>query len=256
MTRSTTRFTGKSVLVTGGGSGIGRAVALAFAREGARVAVAGRTASALAETVALVEREGGTAVALTGSVSDAADAARLVRETVEHLGALDVAVNNAGVLGGLGPIADVADEEWRRLIDTNLTGTWYAMKHQIAHLRANGGGAIVNISSNLGTHLRVENLGAYAVSKAAVATLTRSAARDHIADGVRINLVSPGPIDTTMSSQPGESASDKADRMKDSVPAGRAGAVEEVAAAVLHLASEESAFTVGADLVLDGGITA
>ncbi|MFF7453184.1 SDR family NAD(P)-dependent oxidoreductase [Kitasatospora sp. NPDC008115] len=256
MTRSTTRFTGKSVLVTGGGSGIGRAVALAFAREGARVAVAGRTASALAETVTLIEREGGTAVALTGSVADPADAARLVRETVEHLGALDVAVNNAGVLGGLGPIADVADEEWRRLIDINLNGTWYAMKHQIAHLRANGGGAIVNISSNLGTHLRVADLGAYAVSKAAVATLTRSAARDHIADGVRINLVSPGPIDTTMSSRPGESASDKADRMKDSVPAGRAGAVEEVAAAVLHLASEESAFTVGADLVLDGGITA
>ncbi|MFE2107699.1 SDR family NAD(P)-dependent oxidoreductase [Kitasatospora sp. NPDC059463] len=256
MTRSTTRFTGKSVLVTGGGSGIGRAVALAFAREGARVAVAGRTASALAETVALVEREGGTAVALTGSVSDAADAARLVRETVEHFGALDVAVNNAGVFGGVGPIADVADEEWQRLIDINLTGTWYAMKHQIAQLRANGGGAIVNISSNLGTHLRVENIGAYAVSKAAVATLTRAAARDHIGEGVRINLVSPGPIDTTMSSRPGESAADKADRMKGSVPAGRAGAVEEVAAAVLHLASEESAFTVGADLVLDGGVTA
>ncbi|MFF2950055.1 SDR family NAD(P)-dependent oxidoreductase [Kitasatospora sp. NPDC057965] len=256
MTRSTTRFTGKSVLVTGGGSGIGRAVALAFAREGARVAVAGRTASALAETVALIEREGGTAVALTGSVSDAADAARLVRETVERLGALDVAVNNAGVFGGVGRIADVAEEEWQRLIDINLTGTWYAMKHQIAHLRANGGGAIVNISSNLGTHLRVENKGAYAVSKAAVATLTRAAARDHIAEGVRINLVSPGPINTTMSTQPGESDSDKSDRMKGSIPVGRAGAVEEVAAAVLHLASEESAYTVGADLVLDGGVTA
>ncbi|MER5355320.1 SDR family oxidoreductase [Kitasatospora sp. NPDC002551] len=256
MTRSTTRFAGKSVLVTGGGSGIGRAVALAFAREGARVAVAGRTASALAETVALVRQEGGTAVALTGSVSDAADAARLVRETVEQLGGLDVAVNNAGVLGGIGRTADVADEEWQRVIDINLNGTRHAMKHQIAHLRAHGGGAIVNISSNLGTHLRVENLGAYAVSKAAVATLTRAAARDHIAEGVRINLVSPGPIDTTMSSQPGESAADKADRMKGGVPAGRAGAVEEVAAAVLHLASEESAFTVGADLVLDGGITA
>ncbi|MDY0815643.1 SDR family NAD(P)-dependent oxidoreductase [Kitasatospora purpeofusca] len=256
MSRSSTRFTGKSVLVTGGGSGIGRAVALAFAREGARVAVAGRTASALAETVALIEGESGTAVALVGSVSDSADAARLVRETVEHLGALDIAVNNAGVLGGIAPIADVAEEEWRRVIDINLNGTWYAMKHQIAHQRANGGGAIVNISSNLGTHVRLPSLGAYAVSKAAVATLTRSAARDHIADGVRINMVSPGPVDTAMSSRPGENSADKADRMKGDVPVGRAGAVEEVAAAVLHLASEESAFTVGADLVLDGGITA
>ncbi|MEV6979059.1 SDR family oxidoreductase [Kitasatospora sp. NPDC093806] len=256
MTRSTTRFAGKSVLVTGAGSGIGRAVALAFAREGARVAVAGRTAGALDETVALVEQEGGTAVALVGSVADAADAARLVRETVEHLGGLDVAVNNAGVLGGVGAVADVPEEEWRRVLDINLTGTWLAMKHQIAHQRANGGGAIVNIASTLGTHMRMEGLGAYAVSKAAVDTLTRSAARDHIADGVRINMVSPGPIDTTMSSRPGESAADKADRMKGDVPVGRVGAVEEVAAAVLHLASAESAFTVGADLVLDGGITA
>ncbi|MET9402744.1 SDR family oxidoreductase [Kitasatospora sp. NPDC002965] len=256
MTRTTTRFTGTSVLVTGGGSGIGRAVALAFAREGARVAVAGRTASPLAETVALIEGEGGTAVALVGSVADGQDAARLVREAVEQLGGLDIAVNNAGILGGLGPVADVAEEDWQRLIDTNLTGTWLAMKHQIAHLRANGGGAIVNIASNLGVHMRLEGLGAYAVSKAAVAALTRSAARDHIAEGVRINLVSPGPVDTGMSSRPGETAADKADRMKGDVPVGRAGAVEEVAAAVLHLASPESAYTVGADLVLDGGITA
>lgn len=142
------------------------------------------------------------------------------------------------------------------MIDTNLTGTWLAMKHQIAEMRTSGGGAIVNISSNLGTHMRLAGLGAYAVSKAAVGTLTRAAARDHIAEGVRINSVSPGPVDTSMSSRPGESAADKADRMKEQVPAGRAGAPEEIAAAVLHLASPEAAFTVGADLVLDGGITA
>ncbi|MBV6700540.1 glucose 1-dehydrogenase [Kitasatospora aureofaciens] len=252
----TTRFADTSVLVTGGGTGIGRAIALAFAREGARVAVAGRTAGPLAETVELIERAGGKAVALTGDVTNSQDAARLVRETVEHLGGLDVAVNNAGVLGALGPIADVDEEDWRRVIDINLTGTWLAMKHEIAHMRAQGGGAIVNVSSNVGAHMSIPGLGAYAASKAAVTALTRSAARDHIADGVRINIVSPGPVDTPMSTRPGENAADKAERMKDSIPAGRAGAVEEIAAAVLYLASPEAAFTVGADLVLDGGITA
>ncbi|MGV9264766.1 SDR family NAD(P)-dependent oxidoreductase [Kitasatospora sp. NPDC003701] len=252
----TTRFADKSVLVTGGGTGIGRATALAFAREGARVAVAGRTESSLAETVRLIEEEGGKAVALVGDVADSADAARLVRETVARLGALDVAVNNAGILGAVAPIADLTEEDWQRVVDTNLTGTWLAMKHEIAHMRTQGGGAIVNIASNLGVHMRLAGLGAYAVSKAAVSALTRSAARDHIGDGVRINSVSPGPVETPMSSRPGEAAADKADRMKADVPVGRAGAVEEIAAAVLHLASPESAYTVGADLVLDGGITA
>ncbi|MEV7025631.1 SDR family oxidoreductase [Kitasatospora sp. NPDC093558] len=250
------RFADRAVLVTGGGTGIGRAVALAFAREGARVAVAGRTEGPLAETVGLIEREGGKAVALTGDVTDGADAARLVRETVEYLGALDVAVNNAGVLGGLGPVADIDEAEWERVLGTNVTGTFLAMKHQIAHLRANGGGAIVNISSNVGTHMSIAGLGAYGATKAAVTALTRAAARDHIADGVRINLVSPGPIDTPMSTRPGESAADKAERMKGATPVGRAGAVDEVAAAVLHLASPEAGYTVGADLVLDGGVTA
>ncbi|MEV0537720.1 SDR family oxidoreductase [Kitasatospora sp. NPDC050463] len=252
----TTRFADKSVLVTGGGTGIGRAIALAFAREGARVAVAGRTESSLAETVRLIEEEGGKAVVLVGDVADGADAARLVRETVARLGALDIAVNNAGILGAVAPIADLTEEDWRRVVDTNLTGTWLAMKHEIAHMRTQGGGAIVNIASNLGVHMRLAGLGAYAVSKAAVSALTRSAARDHIGDGVRINSVSPGPVDTPMSSRPGENAADKADRMKGDVPVGRAGAVEEIAAAVLHLTSPESAYTVGADLVLDGGITA
>ncbi|KJS58794.1 SDR family NAD(P)-dependent oxidoreductase [Streptomyces rubellomurinus] len=252
----TTRFADSSVLVTGGGSGIGRAIALAFAAEGARVAVAGRSAAPLAETVELIERAGGKAVALTGDVTDSRDAARLVRETVEQFGALDVAVNNAGVFAAPGPIADIDEAEWQRLFDTNVTGTLFAMKHQIGHMRANGGGAIVNVSSNLGVHRRMEGAGAYVTSKAAVTALTRSAARDHIADGVRINLVSPGPVATDMSTRAGESEAEKAERMKAEVPVGRAGAVAEIAAAVLYLASPEAGYTVGADLVLDGGVTA
>lgn len=252
----TTRFADQSVLITGGGSGIGRGIALAFAQEGARIAVAGRSAGPLAETVDLIGRAGGEAIALTGDVADAQDAARLVRETVERFGGLDVAVNNAGVLGALGPVGEIDEADFRRVFDINVTGTLLAMKHQIGHMRAHGGGAIVNVSSNVGAHRRIAGVGAYAASKAAVTALTRAAARDHIADGVRINLVSPGPVETPMSTRPGENAAAKAERMKAEVPAGRAGAVEEIAAAVLYLASPEAGYTVGADLVLDGGATA
>ncbi|MFI6154607.1 SDR family NAD(P)-dependent oxidoreductase [Kitasatospora sp. NPDC051170] len=252
----TTRFADRSVLVTGAGRGIGRAIALAFAAEGANVAVAGRSAGPLAETVELIEQAGGKAVAITGDVSKSEDAARLVRETVEAFGALHVAVNNAGVLAGMGKVADIDEEQWRYLFEVNVNGTLFAMQHQIAHLRENGGGAIVNVSSNLGAHKRLEGAGAYVTSKAAVSALTRSAARDHVADGIRINLVSPGPVATDMSTRTGESEAEKAERMKAEVPVGRAGAVEEIAAAVLYLASPEAGYTVGADLVLDGGVTA
>lgn len=252
----TTRFSGRTVLVTGGGTGIGRAVALAFAREGARVVVAGRRAEPLRETVAAVEAAGGEATAVTADVTRPADVEALVERTVRRYGGLDVAVNNVGVFVPPAKVADLPEDDWHTVLATNLTGVWLSMKHEIAHMRANGGGAIVNISSNLGAHTRVPGLGAYAASKAAVSTLTRSAALDHIGEGVRINAVSPGPIETTMSSRPGESADEKAERMRRDVPAGRAGTPEEVAAAVLHLASDEAAYTVGTELVLDGGVTA
>ncbi|MHA7957029.1 SDR family NAD(P)-dependent oxidoreductase [Streptomyces sp. L500] len=252
----TTRFSGRTVLVTGGGTGIGRAVALAFAREGARVVVAGRRAEPLRETVAAVEAAGGEATAVTADVTRPADVEALVERTVKRYGGLDVAVNNVGVFVPPAKVADLPEDDWHTVLATNLTGVWLSMKHEIAHMRVNGGGAIVNISSNLGAHTRVPGLGAYAASKAAVSTLTRSAALDHIGEGVRINAVSPGPIETTMSSRPGESADEKAERMSRDVPAGRAGSPEEVAAAVLYLASDEAAYTVGTELVLDGGVTA
>jgi NAD(P)-dependent dehydrogenase (short-subunit alcohol dehydrogenase family) len=247
------RFTGKVVLVTGGSAGIGRATARAFAAEGATVVVAGRNEQRLAEAVRDI---GGGASAVTVDVTDSADVARMVATVVERHGGLHVAFNNAGILGTPAPAADLAEEDFDAVVRTNLTGLWLCLKHEVAHMRDHGGGAIVTMSSNVGAHRRLPNMAAYAASKAAVSALTRTAALDHIRDGVRINAVSPGATDTEMSLRPGETEADRAVRMRESVPLGRVGATAEVAAAVLWLASDEAAYTVGHDLVVDGGAAA
>jgi len=251
----TQRFTGKTVLITGGGSGIGRATALAFAREGAAVAVAGRRREPLDQTVRLIKDAGGRASAVTADVSSPTDAARLVAATADRHGGLHIAFNNAGIIEA-GPLADMAQAAWDRQVAVNLTGVFLAMKHEITHMRASGGGVIINTASNLGAHMRLPFLGAYAATKAAVSALTRAAAREYIADGIRINAISPGPIDTPMSLRPGETDADRDKRLAGALPAGRAGTVAEAAAAVLWLASPEAGFTVGHDLVIDGGATA
>lgn len=249
------RYRGKVVLVTGGGSGIGRATAGAFAREGATVVVSGRRAGPLDETVRQIQDEGGQASAIVADVSRAADVARLVSTTVRRHGGLHIAFNNAGILEA-GPLADMDQDAWDRQLAVNLTGVFLAMKHEISHMRVNGGGVIVNTASNIGAHLRMPFLGGYAATKAAVSALTRAAAREYIADGIRINAISPGPIETSMSLRPGETAADRDLRLSSALPVGRAGTPREAAAAVLWLASAESGFTVGHDLVLDGGAAA
>lgn len=251
------RFTDKTVLVTGAGSGIGRTVALAFAAEGARVAVAGRTAASLDETVALIEQAGGTAAAFTADVSREDAMRALVAATVTRFGSLDVAVNNAGVLRGGGPIGELATDDWRAMLDINLTGVFLALQAEIAQMRTQeNGGAIVNIGSNLGAHKRIPGAAGYQATKAAVSALTRAAALDHIQDGVRINAVSPGASATTMSLRPGESEAERAVRMKGASPLGRVSTTAEIAAAVLYLASDDAASAVGTDLVIDGGASA
>ncbi|MET8753136.1 glucose 1-dehydrogenase [Streptomyces sp. NPDC004667] len=250
------RFTGKTVLVTGAGSGLGRAIALAFAAEGASVVAAGRTAAPLEETVALIGAAGGAAAAVTADVTDSDSLRELVRASVTRFGGLDVAVNNAGILRGGGPVADVDEEDWDAVLRTNVTGVWLAMKHEIAHMRENGGGAIVNISSNLGAHLRIPGAAAYITSKAAVSALTRAAALDHVQEGVRINAVSPGASVAPMSLLPGETEAERTERMKTQTPLGRAAEAEEVAAAVLYLASPAAGAVVGSDLVVDSGSSA
>ena len=250
------RFTDRIVLITGGGTGAGRVLAEDFAREGATVVVAGRTAETLDGTVKAIEAEGGRAEAIVADVRRAADVAALVDRIVERHRRLDVAVNNAGVLFA-GPVAEMPEEDWRAVFDTNVHGVFLCMKYEIAAMRAQpGGGTIVNVSSVVGPYLRVPGMAAYGAAKAAVSALTRTAALEYIRDGVRINAVTPGPMDTPMSLRPGETEAERAERVRRELPAGRVGSLAEFSAAVRYLASPESAFTVGHDLVLDGGATA
>lgn len=247
-------FSGKTVLITGGAGGIGRAIAHAFAGEGATVVLAGRDVTALADAVKEIGQD--TADHVVADVADAASAARMVETVTGRHGRLHAAVNNAGILGPVGPVADLDPDSWGGVLAVNLTGVFLSMKHEIAHMRTHGGGTIVNVSSNIGAHGRRPGMAAYAASKAGVSVLTRTAALDHIADGVRINAVSPGASDTPMSLLPGESEVGRTARMRTASPEGRVADTSEVASTVLWLASDASTHVVGHDLVIDGGATA
>ena len=251
--RSVRRFEGRVALVTGGGSGIGRATAEAFAAEGAAVVVAGRTASSLEDTVRLIEKNGGRATAAVTDVTSSQDVAAAVAMATGTYGRLDVAFNNAGIVDGLGYTADIDEAAWNRVLATNLTGIWLSMKHEIGHMAANGGGAIVNMSSLIGPHITIPAMAGYGAARAAVSSLTRTAAKEYIGAGVRINAISPGPVDTPQSLLPGESEAARAERIGAALPAGRVASREEIATTVLWLASSESAFAVGLDLLVDGG---
>ncbi|NUR91547.1 MAG: SDR family oxidoreductase [Nonomuraea sp.] len=244
---------GRVVLITGGTGVIAQATARAFAGEGATVVLAGRDADSLAKAVAAV---GDPASAVVADVTVAADAARMVETVVSRYGRLDVAVNNAGTLGRPGMVGELDEAVWREVLDVNLTGVFLSMRAEIAAMLEAGGGAIVNMASNIGSHGRRPGLSAYAASKAGVSVLTRTAAREYIGSGIRINAVSPGASDTPMSFRPGESRADRDARVREGVPFGRVSDPSEVASAVLWLASDDARYVVGHDLVIDGGTTA
>ncbi|MFZ3599448.1 SDR family NAD(P)-dependent oxidoreductase [Streptomyces sp. BH104] len=253
---SSSAFEGKVVLVTGAGGGIGQASARAFAAHGATVVLGDRNADSAAQTVKLIEQDGGQAGFIRTDVTDAASVRDLISAIVAQHGRLDIAHNNAGVFTAGGPVGDIDEQQWHTQLDVNVTGVMLTMKYEIQHMRAHGGGTIVNTASNIGHHLRYPGTGAYAASKAAVSALTRAAALDHISDGIRINAVSPGATDTRMTFLPGETEADRSARLNNTIPLGRLAQPDEIVAAVLWLASDAASFIVGHDLVADGGASA
>ncbi len=248
------RFSGKVALVTGGGTGIGKATAFAFAEQGATVLVTGFDAEPLRQTVKEIEFAGGRASWVLGDMTDESDVEAVVAATVGRHGGLDIAFNNAGLMVP-GRLADLSTAQWSKALSVS-TGTWLSMKHEIRFMRDHGGGVIVNMSSMIGNHKGIPGTGAYAAAKAAITAISKTAALEHIGDGIRINVISPGPVGTAFSLIRGETEEQQAERMRSTLPIGRVGSLDEIAGTVLWLASPESGFAVGADIVLDGGATA
>jgi len=249
------RFAQKVVLITGGSTGIGLTTALAFAREGATIVIAGRRVAEGEQAFALLKEQGADVSFIATDVTSKAEVEHLMREIVARYGRLDIAFNNAGTIGVRRDIADVSEEEWDATIAINLKGTWLSMKYEIQQMLIQGCGVIVNMGSNIGVHSVQQMVGAYATAKAGVQTLTKVAALGYIRAGIRINSVSPGPIRTPMSKRSGETDEERDRRVATSLPIGRIGEAEEIANAVLWLSSPEASFVVGHDIVLDGGFT-
>lgn len=248
------RFDGKVALVTGAGSGIGRTTATAFAGAGATVAVADIDFAAACETVTRIEAEGGVAAAFAVDVTDAAAVEALFAAIVQRWQRLDVAHLNAGVTGGFALTANVTEDDFDRVVAVNLKGVWLCMKHAIVQMLQQGGGAIVSTASAL-SFVTMRGCAPYTATKHAVAGLTKSAAVEYAKKNIRINAVCPGVIETPMLMD-FDQLDERAAALQALHPAGRFGKADEVANAVLWLASDAASFTTGTMLSVDGGWTA
>lgn len=247
-------FEGKVALVTGGTSGIGRATAIAFARAGAKVVVAGRRKEEGQETVRLIQEAGSEGLFVKTDVSRKEDVTGLIEKTLATYNQLDCAFNNAGYDGHYVPLAEQSEEDFDRIVSVNIKGVWLCMKYELQHMLSVGTGAIVNTAS-IFSHVGFLNGSIYAASKHAVLGLTKSAALEYAKTGIRINAVSPGDILTDMvergmAAMPGGKAEYEASRVM-----GRLGTGDEIANAVLFLCSAQASFITGHSLLVDGGYT-
>jgi NAD(P)-dependent dehydrogenase (short-subunit alcohol dehydrogenase family) len=245
---------GKVALVTGGSSGIGRASALLFAREGARVVVADLNVSGGEETERMIEESGGKAIFVKADVSKASDVEALIGKAVDTYGRLDCAFNNAGTAVGGGPIHDSTEENWDYVMGINLKGVWLCMKYEIRQMLKQGGGAIVNTSSVMGLVGHIDK-PIYAASKHGVVGLTKSVALQYAKNGIRVNAVCPGWVRTPMTEGRLNDPEARA-RMVEMEPIGRVGKPEEVAEAVVWLCSDAASFVTGHTMAVDGGFVA
>lgn len=251
------RFEGKVVLITGAAGGIGRATAVRFATEGARLGLVDRARDGLRETLAAVEKAGGAGVTVEADVTRSADVARYAAAVAERWGGVDCFFNNAGILGDVRALVDYAEETFDRVIAVNVKGVWLGIKTMAPLLRARGGGVIVNTASIAGLR-GSRNLVAYTASKHAVVGLTRTAALELAPAGIRVNAVCPSPIDTAMvqALETGASPANPAafhERMAGTIPLRRYGQPEEVAALVAFLCSADAAYITGGIYTVDGG---
>ena len=252
-----TRLEEKVAMITGGGSGIGRAIALACGREGARVAVLGRRQDALRGVVKELEQAGAAGIAVVCDVSRREDTRRAVDEVEQKFGSVNVLVNNAGILN-VSTAETISEEDWDRVIDTNLKGPFLMSRAVLPAFRRAGGGSIVNIGSVLGL-VAMKDRAAYCASKGGVTLLTKAMAMDHAHENIRVNCICPSLVETELVKELfGASEEGRAARQAriGSLPLGRMGKPEDIAELALFLASDESSWMTGTAIPVDGGLTA
>jgi meso-butanediol dehydrogenase / (S,S)-butanediol dehydrogenase / diacetyl reductase len=243
------KLQGKVALVTGFGSGLGQAIAIMFAREGAAVAGISKTEAKGLETVAAIEKSGGKALFRAGDVCDSAQLQSLIADTVKKFGGLDILVNSAGVRTN-GSITEITEEDWDRTLDTNLRAVFVASRLAIPEMIKRGGGVILHIAARSGM-LGQAGRAAYCASKGGMVTLTEAMAMDHAKNKIRVNCICPGPTRTPMVDT---STPEKVARYQTRVPIGRIGEAEDVAYAAVYLASDEASMVTAAILPVDGGM--